>query len=196
MRKTQFILACIVLLSNSSPPLSFAHTISQHIQELYGETYLPLFVISKILPFFALGILSDDRKPRNLAIGYSWILFFGLLLGAIMTFIDSNLNYLIAINNFTVLLIGLILLLLNRPPENIILLLLLIFGISVGYEYTLTIAHAEEFKWLFIGILLTGLIIFKYLSKYQFFKTGIRNVIRITAGLIFVVAGLIVILLT
>ena len=175
---------------------SFAHTISQHLQEIYSETYMPLIVISKILPFFALGFLSHDQKSIHSPVQNSWILLFGLILGALTTFVDANLIFLMVTYNLVNLFVGLMLLLLNKPPGKIIIPLLLIFGFSVGYENTLSITHVEEFRWLFIATLLIGFLIFKHLSKYQFYSTGIRNAIRIITGLFLAVAGLIVIILT
>lgn len=188
--------SCVLLTLTIIPQISFAHTISQHLQELYGETYLPLFIIAKLLPFIGLGMLSYKSGKSLIPFPNFWMLLTGIFLGIILAFIHENLSFFFIANNFQVILLGFLLLIISKPNRLTIQLLLIIAGVSLGYEYNLNIAHAKEFKWLFVGLLITGLSIFILLSRVHFFEKGTKSIVRISTGFILVIAGLIVILLT
>lgn len=194
MRKTHFLSLYILLAI--LPQVSFAHTISQHIEELYGKTYLPVFIIAKLLPFIGLGMLSFNQGHSRISLNNHWVLFSGIVLGILFSFIHENLSIFFIGNSFGIILLGILLLLTRNPNKEFVQLILLIAGISLGYEYGINIAHAMEFKWLFIGLLIVGLSIFMLLCQIQFFQKGVKSFIRIAMGFLLVIAGLMVVLLT
>jgi len=196
MRKTHFLFSCILLTVIIIPQITFAHTISQHLKELYDETYLPVFIIAKLLPFIGLGMLSFSSGKSLIPLSNHWMLLTGIFLGIILAFIRENLSLFFIANNFEIILLGLLLLIISKPNRLTIQLLLIIAGISLGYEYNLNISHAKEIGWLFVGLLIAGLSIFILLSRVHFFEKGTKNTVRISIGFILVIAGLIVILLT
>jgi len=197
MRKLPFLLSLLLLsFMLLIPHLTLAHTISQHLEELYGETYLPLFIIAKLLPFIGLGMLSYDQGSSKIPWKNQRMLLIGILPGIILSYFTEDLQFLLIMNKVEILLFGFLLLIINRPKKFSIQMIILIAGISLGYEYGINTAHAREFKWLFISLLLIGVSIFLVLNRFQFFRNGVMNLIRISSGILLVVAGLIVILLT
>ena len=194
MRKMYFL--SFLLLLAILPQFSSAHTISQHIEELYGKVYLPLFIIAKLLPFIALGMLSYNQGQSRISVKNHWVLFAGIFLGMLFSFIQQDFTIFFIGNSFGIILLGIISLLTQTPNREFIQLIIFVAGISLGYEHGQNIARAEEFRWLFISLLLGGIITFVLLYQIQFFQKGIKSTIRIMMGFILIIAGLIVILLT
>ena len=196
MRKTCILLSGILLLLSFIPHATFAHTISQHLGDLYGQTYLPVFIIAKILPFIGLGMLAYDQGKSRIPIKNHWMVFIGVSTGGLLSLIQENLDFIFIMNNVGIVIFGLLLIFITTPNKQSIQLVLLLAGVTLGYEYGLNISHSIEFKWLFSSILAVGLVLFIVLSRVQFFKVGVRSVMRISVGVLLVIAGLIVILMS
>lgn len=196
MRKTCILFSNILLVLSFIPQVTFAHTISQHLAELYGQTYLPVYIVAKILPFIGLGMLAFNQGKSSIPFKNHWILFMGISLGAILSFLNETLDFIFMTNNVGIVISGLLLIIITTPNKQIIQLILVVAGVTLGYEYGINISHSMEFKWLFSSILAAGLTLFMVLSRIQFFRVGVRSMIRISAGLLLVIAGLIVILMS
>lgn len=196
MKKKHFLILILLFIVFIYPTSSNAHTISQHLEELYGQTYLPLFIIAKLLPFIGLGMLANATKSSQKNMGNQWFFILAIIAGIAIGYYFDVLQTLLVANKMSILIVGVLLLILNRPINFIAKILMIFFGCSLGYEYGLNIAHAVEFKWLFLLLLSIGISIFLTLSRFHFFKKGIYSTIRISVGIMLVIAGLIVILLT
>jgi len=191
-----FLITQVYIIIIVTPRFLYAHTISQHLEELYGESYLPLFIIAKILPFIGLGMLSSNKGNSFLSLKNYWMFIVGICLGVLLSQWSHELNYFFIANNLGIVIIGLLLLVMNLRHKIFIQLFVLLAGCTLGYEYNLNIVHADEFRWLFISLFLAGIAIFLILNQIQFYKQGANSIIRIAAGFLMVIAGLIVVLLT
>ena len=192
MRKTNFL--SFFLIASVIPHITKAHTINQHLEELYGQAYLPFFIIAKLLPFLGMGILCYHRDT-SYRLRHNWWLLLGLGAGGLLSIFHESLMFFFIANNFGIIILGFLLLMLSRSNQSFVAFLFLCYGISLGYEYSLNISHAREFTWLFIGLLTIGYLVYLLLSRVHFFAIGVFGYLRITMGILFILAGLFVVLL-
>ena len=122
----------IYIVIFSVPQLLYAHTISQHLEELYGETYLPLFIIAKILPFIGLGMLSSYQGLGILPFKNYWLMIMGISLGFVLSQITHEFHFLLFANNVGIVVIGLLLLVMNIKYTLLLQFFLLLAGCALG----------------------------------------------------------------
>jgi len=193
MIKSSYLLFCCVVFITLPAE---AHTISQHIQELYGEVYFPLFILAALLPFVGPGISTGlgSSKSNKYKIPAQFIL--AMAASYLLSFFLNVPDFVISINRLSIVIIGLYLLIWKNPRPNITLTLNLVMGTTIGLEYGSFFAHSSEMRWLYLLIPSSGIVVF-YLLVLLFSKDQIKNSsLRIISGCILILLGLIVILLT
>ena len=192
MRKFQFLIAVIGLSIVGNTNI-YAHTISRHIEELYGDTYLPLFILGKLLPFLGLGMLSFGIKAFKMPINKLFVFVF--MIGIALGFLFNGFALAFLLNNLAVLAIGVILLAFTVNLRYWIAGLFMLFGLSMGYEHGLYISHAHDFTWVYISIAGLRLLLFFLLRKTSFIRNPRRKILVYSMGIFMVLAGITLILL-
>jgi len=195
MRKIHF-LSLLLFIFICIPQFLFAHTISQHLEELYGDTYLPFYIISKLLLFVGLGMLAFNIKKIKSPFQFRLLFFASIIPGMILGFHVEGGDFTLMYNNIGILLAG-VLLLFNfdtstRRFDNLFLL----FGLTIGFEYGRYISHTGDLVWFYIILLSSGLIVFLLLNNLRFIGNSKRNYLRYGAALFLIIVGIIVVLLT
>jgi hypothetical protein len=173
-----------------------AHTISQHLQELYGQAYMPLFILARLFPFIGLGLLAPKAEPeKSRATGY-WPLFASLGAGLILGFFLSVPDFVIIINKSSILFIGFVLFFPSQRFRIFKQIMMATIALTIGIEYGLSISQASEFGWLHILLLITGLLLFHLTNMLKLNARNHRSTYKIVAACSLILAGLIVVLLT
>ena len=172
---------------------SLAHTISEHLEALYGETYLPLFVIAKLLPYIGLGTLA--YAPGEKFLQSRWLFICGIAIGFLLGFNLVTNHYILFLNKIEIVFIGFLILFYTKANRKFIGVLGVFFGITLGYENGVSLAHTHDFKWVYIAIVTMGVVLYLVLSTIQFIGRPKRNVIRFAIGLFMILSGLFVVLL-
>ena len=173
-----------------------AHTISQHIRELYGLTYLPIFILTNVLPFVGLGLLSGDKRSTENKYSLAVIFFVSIGFGLIISLFESDLHLFLILNSFWIFLIGLLLLLHLKIPPKLFIVIILVSGIFLGYEHSIRIINGKEYRWLFAMLFVMGNIVFLFLLRKNYLGKNHGDLIRTMASAVFLIAGIIVLLLT
>ncbi len=191
-----FHIIFFLLLSGAFNAVS-AHTINHDLEQMYQSGFLPLFVMSMLLPFVALGVLSFGY----LKLGYKHIpqnsLFFATLTGGFAVGLAVHIDLQFALfDSLYVLLAGILLLLLGNSNATAIKWMLLPAGLSLGIEYALLIVHAHDFRWLYISLLAAGIIIFLGLSRFEIAGRENRRFFQYGAGIIFILSGIVLLLMS
>ena len=191
MKKNYFLITFGFLFC--SYETSLAHTISEHLEALYGETYLPLFVIANLLPYIGLGTLA--YVPGEKFLQSRWLFICGIAIGFLLGFyLDTN-HYILFLNKIEIVFIGFLILFYTKANRKFISVLGVCFGITLGYENGISLAHTHDFKWVYIAIVTMGIVLYLILSTIQFIGRPKRNVIRFAIGLFMILSGLFVVLL-
>ena len=191
MKKSYFLITLGFLLC--SYETSSAHTISEQLEALYGETYLPLFVIAKLLPYIGLGTLAYE--PGGKFLQSKWLFICGIAIGFLLGFyLETNHNILF-LNKIGIVFIGILILFSGKINRKFISVLIAFFGLSLGYENGISIAHTHDFLWVYIAILTMGIVLYSVLTTIQFIGNPKRNVIRFAIGFFMILSGLFVVLL-
>ena len=166
----------------------YAHTINQHLEELYGETYLPLFALARLLPFIGLGMLTFNANAKPFKI--KWYFIISLAVGVFLGFFIEVDRSIFWFNSLSVIASGIVLLTVTKSEKNWLYGLLVIFGITLGFEHGVYIAHAQEFRWLYLTILASGLMVFLLLSSIQFIGHQRRKLIVYFTGIFLILFGI------
>jgi len=196
MRKPYFLIVSDILIFIFLPLISFGHTINQHLEELYGELYLPLFIIGGLLPFIGLGVLAFNPTSRKKRVQVKWPFIISLFLGLILGLIVREGDFNMLVNKIAILVCGFLLLFAGEPFSAKINLLFILLGITVGFENGMYIMHTYEFMWLFLSIFISGIILFLFLNNIQFIGLPKRKMMQFALSLFLILSGIILILLT
>ncbi len=188
-------LATALLMLRAWPAL--AHTINHDLAQMYGQGYLPLFVVSRLLPFAALGLIaSGDLKMLNRRIAGQKIFFTALIIGFVLSmFIDFHLQHDL-LNSLFVIGAGFILIFLRSAGAPVIQWVLVLAGGSLGVEYGLFTSHAHDFIWLYISLLVTGTLLFLTLSRIRITGHRGRKPLQFGLGIFMILGGLVMLLLS
>ena len=191
MKKSYFLITLGFLFCSYGT--SLAHTISEQLEALYGETYLPLFVIAKVLPFIGLGTLV--YAPGDKFLQSRWLFICGIAIGFLLGFyLETNHNILF-LNKIGIVFIGILILFPGKINHKFISVLSAFFGLGLGYENGISIAHTHDFLWVYIAILTIGIVLYSVLTTIEFIGNSKRNVIRFAIGFFMILSGLFVVLL-
>lgn len=196
MKRIHFLIFIILILIVIFPQELFAHTINQHLEELYGETYLSFFIIAKLLPFLGLGFMAFNIKLKDNSLQFRWIFFIGIVAGIILGFLYNGSYTPYLFNKFLIIGAGIALFYIKDTSGKIFNGIFLISGISLGLEDGIYMAHAHDYRWLYGLILVACLIPFLILNNIQFVGNPKRQWFLNASGIILIVCGLIVMLLT
>lgn len=178
------------------PSNTYAHTISQHLEELYGDTYLPFYIISKLLLFVGLGMLAFNNKKIKSPFQFRLLFFASIVPGMILGFLIEGGDFILMCNIISISLAGVLLLFNLNTSTHIFDGLFLFFGLTVGFEYGKYISHTSDLLWFYIILLLCGLIVFLLLNNLRFIGNSRRNYLRHGVALFLIISGIIVVLLT
>lgn len=178
------------------PSNTYAHTISQHLEELYGDTYLPFYIISKLLLFVGLGMLAFNNKKIKSPFQFRLLFFASIVPGMILGFLIEGGDFILMCNIISISLAGVLLLFNLNTSTHIFDGLFLFFGLTVGFEYGKYIRHTSDLLWFYIILLLCGLIVFLLLNNLRFIGNSRRNYLRHGVALFLIISGIIVVLLT
>ncbi len=189
-------LLSIVFIYLLIPQNIFAHTIGQHLEELYEKAYLPLFVLVRLLPFIGLGVLAGSHRLKNYPIKYSWLFLFSIVTGLIFgTFVDGG-NIIPMINKVGIIFIGFLITLNKNVAAHGLISILILFGLTLGFEYGMYMAKTHEFREFYIILLMAGILLFAVMNLLYRFKYGKRKILQYGIGTLLITGGLIVLLLT
>ena len=169
-----------------------AHTIGQHIEELYGQVFLPLYIVASLLPFLVIGfMIQPASRLKEQVILFIISLLFGL---------SFPLLFDIWIWNFLaskgIMLLGGLLVFsgtLLSMKANYVLLFLL--GISLGMERGKEILYSNEWTWFFVSLLLVGILTSIFIAKFNRISLEKNKNARLLLGFAFFICGLVLILL-
>ena len=159
-------------------------------------SYLPLFILSKVIPFVGLGLIAGEANFRRSFLSIDIIFILTLFLGFLLAFATSELSIFLFINNFLILVLGSMMLSIERLNGWLKMTILILAGFSLGYEYALDIFKFDEFRWMFSALLGTGLISYLILTRMRIFSNSSWKALRFILGVFFVGMGIIVVLLT
>ncbi len=187
------IMAILLALLVSAP--TFAHTINQHMEQMYGIAYLPIFICARLLPFIGLGLLAHDSQKSN-TFQVHWRFFAALFFGLALGLNWHGGHFISMINNVGIIAIGILLLFVNKSSNKHLLKSFLIFGITIGYENGLFIEHSDDFRWMYISILASGVCLFLILNNIHFIGNHKRKIFLNMAGVIFILLGVFLVLLS
>jgi hydrogenase/urease accessory protein HupE len=187
MRKYQLLISVLALSIIGNTNI-YAHTINQHLEELYGETYLPLFVLARLLPFIGLGMLAFNTNTKRFKI--KWYFIIVLAVGVFLGFFIEVDGFIYWFNNLSVIASGIILLTVTKSEKKWLYGLLVIFGITLGFEHGIYIAHTQAFRWLYLMILASDLMVFLLLSSIQFIGHPRRKMIVYFTGIFLILFGI------
>lgn len=172
-----------------------AHTINQDMEQMYGTAYLPIFIYARLLPFVGLGLLSFDAQ-KNKSFQVHWPFFMPLIFGIALGFVWHGGHFISMFNNVGIIAIGLLLLFINSSANKYVLALFLGLGLTIGYENGLFIAHSGHFRWMYLSILGCGVCLFLILNNIHFVGNPRRKIILNIAGIIFLISGIFIVLLS
>lgn len=196
MSKPYFSIVFKVFIFILLPLISFGHTINQHLEELYGELYLPLFIIAELLPFIGLGTLAFNPASSRKQFQVKWPFLISLCSGLILGLIVREGDFTLIVNKIAILACGFLLLFAGESFSAKINFLFILLGITIGFENGLYIIQASEFMWLFISIFFSGILIFLFLNNIQLIGQPKRKMIQFAMALILILSGVVLILLT
>ena len=176
------------------PNIAFilAHTIGQHIEELYGQVFLPIYIATSLLPFLAIGFLIQPN-PR---FKQQTILFLiSISLGILSCFLFN-----IWIWNFLaskgILLLGGLLILSGTKLSSIAsYAILFLAGASLGMERGKEIVQSHEWTWFFVTMFLVGATTSVLIAKIDFINISKHQNARLLLGFTFFISGVALILL-
>lgn len=194
MEKKHFLYFLFFVLT--IPSNTYGHTISQHLEELYDDTYLPFYIISKLLLFVGLGMLAFNNKKIKSPFQFRMLFFASIIPGMILGFLIEGGDFTLMYNTIGISLTGVLLLFNFNTSARIFDCLFLLFGLTVGFEYGKYISHTSDLVWFYIILLLCGGIIFLLLNNLRFIGNSKRNYLRHGVALLLIISGLIVVLLT
>ena len=189
-----FVLSVLAILIN--PRQGFAHTISQHIQEMYGQAYLPLFILGALLPFVGPGVLAGKVSAGKKQFAIHLPLLLSVALGALGGFYIEVPEFILIFNRVSILLIGIVLVTVRGSVRSISKIFTVVLGLTLGMESGMYIDHGMEYRWLYILILAFGLLTFHIFSNIRFGQKTKAASFHLITGILLILSGLIVVLLT
>lgn len=196
MNKSWFLSFGVLSLLLTFSDRVFAHTINQHVQEMYGLAYLPLFILAGLLPFTGAGVLAYEGKTEKKSFTIQWVFIVCIGIGILFGYYFDIPDYVLLFNRLSIIIIGIVLVMIKRSIQIIRVPIVTLLGLTLGMEYGFSISHSIEFMWLYFLILALGLIIFHLLKNFHISKQSRESVFHITTGIILIITGLFVVLLT
>ncbi len=174
----------------------YAHTINQQIEELYGQTYLPLFILAKVLPFIGLGLIAyktnEIKKWPQVRYPFLVALFIGITIGMAAEVGNTAM----IVNTLSPIIIGILILFVKNTANKKFDVLFILMGISLGIEHGMMISHAHEIRWLFISLLALGFLLFITLNNIHLIGNPKRKIAVYTISLFMILFGIGMVLLT
>lgn len=196
MRKTYSLIPVIFIITTLFCTNLAAHTINHELEQTYSEAYFQLFFISKLLPFIGLGILAFNPLSKTSGLQIRWPFFIFLGLGLIIGYHNHYEFSVSMLNKVGLAFIGGLLIFTKNTNHNVTKRAFPIFGLTLGFEFGGSLMHTESLMWFYILTLGAGSIIFMVLNNFRIIGNPRLQIPVTFFGLILILAGIALILLT
>ena len=177
------------------PSNSFAHTISQDLEQTYINSYIPLLFLAKMLPFIGLGILAFNSSAKGKIIQIRWQFFAAMFLGVVLGY---NLHLDITttmINKVGLVLIGALLIFTKNTNNRFVERAFFVFGATLGFEYGSHFLHTQDLLWYYVLSLGIGSLAFIFLNNFRVIGNPKLQLPLNVFSLFLIVSGIVLVLL-